>query len=174
MEIIPTFMNLPRLFMQIDLIICSPILFFYFVFSVSNDLHNSDHFPLFLSFHDVNHNNNIIPWYIYDSADWATFTFNSINRPPMTEGDKKRAVNLVAQNIIKAADLSIPKSSGRPRKHCRSWWNEECQLAKKKQQKAWGVFSVPPTTLSISKPQQMLEISTENHWKNHGSIMFLT
>ena len=135
-----------RTFHAIDLIICSPILFPYLIFSVSNDLHNSDHFPLFLSFHDFNHSNNKNPRYIYDKANWDTFTLNAIITPAMTEGDINRAITLITQNIIKAADLSIPKSSGRPRKHSRPWWNNECQLAKKRQQKAWSTFRRYPST----------------------------
>ena len=54
----------------------------------------------------------------------------------MTEGDIDRAVSLVTHNIIRAADIAIPKSSGHPRRHCRPWWNENCQIAIKRQQKA--------------------------------------
>ena len=135
-----------RTFHAIDLIICSPIIFPYFIFSVSNDLHSSDHFPLFLSYHDFNHNNHKIPRYTHDRADWNTFTINAIITHAMTEGDINTAVNVVTKNIIKAADLSIPKSSGQPRKHSRPWWNDDCQLAKKKQQKVWGIFCRYPST----------------------------
>ena len=42
-------------FLAIDLIMSSPIFFFlHFKFLVSNNLHSSDHFPLFLPFHDFN------------------------------------------------------------------------------------------------------------------------
>ena len=57
----------------------------------------------------------------------------------MTGGAVNRAVNLVTQTIIKAADPFIPKSSGHLRKHSRPWWYDDCQLTKKKQ-KAWGIF----------------------------------
>ena len=115
-------------------------------FSISNDLHSSDHFPLFLSFHDFNSNSHTIPRYIYDRANWNAFTLNAIITPAMIERDINRAVNLVTQIIFKTADLSIPKSSGHPRKHSRPWWND-CQLAKKeKQHKAWGIFHRYPST----------------------------
>ena len=122
-----------KTFHAIDLFICSPILFPYFIFSVSNDLHSSDHFPLFISFHDFNHVYPKNSRYIYDKANWSTFTSNAIITPAMTQGDINDAVALITKNIIKAADKSIPKSSGRTGKHCRPWWNEECQLSKKKQ-----------------------------------------
>ena len=134
-----------KTFHAIDLIISSPTLFPYFMFSVSNDLHCSDHFPLFLSFHDFNQTNHKNSRYIYDRADWATFTTNAIITPAMTEGNIDRAVAMTTQIIIRAANIAIPKSSGQPKRHCRPWWNEECQRAKKLQQKAWGIFRRYPT-----------------------------
>ena len=56
----------------------------------------------------------------------------------MIEGDIDTAVALVSKNIIKAADIAIPKSTSNPKRHCRPWWNEDCQLAKKKQKKSLG------------------------------------
>ena len=55
---------------------------------------------------------------MYDRADWTTFTINAVITHTMTEGNINRPFNIVAK-IIKAADLSIPKSSGCPRKQCR-------------------------------------------------------
>ena len=58
----------------------------------------------------------------------------------MIEDNIDKAVTTVTNTIIKAADIAIPKSSGQARKHSRPLWNEECQLAKKRQQKAWEIF----------------------------------
>ena len=88
------------------------------------------------------------PRCIYDKADWYTFTSNAIITPAMIQGDINKAVALITKNIIKAADKSIPQSSGRTGKHCRPWWNEECQLAKKEKQKAWGIFRRYPSTIN--------------------------
>lgn len=58
-------------------------------------------------------------------------------------------VNLRITNvIIQAANFSIPKSSPFCKKRNRPWWNEECKLAKKKQQKAWRQFRRYPTTFN--------------------------
>ena len=108
-----------KIFHAIDFAICPPTLYPYFNFSVSNDLHSSDHFPIFLTFHNFNNTNHKNPKYIYDRADWATFTMNAIITPTMIEGDINRAVAHVTHSIIRAADISIPKSSGHPGKHCK-------------------------------------------------------
>ena len=102
-----------RTFHAIDLIICSPIIFPYFIFSVSNNLHSM-----------------IILNYFYHIMILITIIIKSFRTymteqtgpflpsmqlsllPAMTEGDINRAVNVVIKNIINAADLSIPKSSG--------------------------------------------------------------
>ena len=135
-----------RTFHAIDLAICTPILYPIFNFSVSGDLHGSDHFPLFLSHHDINFTNQKNPRYIYDKADWATFTSNATISCNMIRGDINTAVDNVAHCIINVADMYIPKSSGLPKKHSKPWWNEDCKIAKKKQQKYWGNFCRYPTT----------------------------
>ena len=100
-----------KTFHAIDLAICTPTLFPLFNFLVCDDLHDSDHFPLFLSFHDFNQINHKNPKYIYDRADWATFTLNATITPAMTKGNIDTAVAVVTSTIIKAADIAIPKSS---------------------------------------------------------------
>ena len=102
-----------KIFHAIDLVICSPILFPYFNFSVSNDLHSNNHFPLFVSFHDFNHSYHKNPCYIYDRT---TISLKTIITPAMIEEDISAAVSLVTKSIINAADLSISKSIGRPGK----------------------------------------------------------
>ena len=102
-----------KTFHAIDLVICSPILFPYFNFSVSNDLHSNNHFPLFVSFHDFNHSYHKNPCYIYDRT---TISLKTIIIPAMIEEDINAAVALVTKSIINAADLSISKSIGRPGK----------------------------------------------------------
>ena len=100
-----------------DLVISSSIVFPYFNFSVSNDLHSSNHFPLFVSFHDFNHTYLKNLRYIYDRTNWTTFSLKAIIIPTMIEEDMNTAVALVTKSIINAAVHSIPKSTGRPGKH---------------------------------------------------------
>ena len=94
-----------KTFHAVDLIICLPILLPDFIFSVGNDLQSSDHLPLFLTFHDRNHTNHKIPWYIYDRADWIIFTLHATVSSAMIDGDIDRVVSLVIQ-IIRAADIA--------------------------------------------------------------------
>lgn len=54
----------------------------------------------------------------------------------------------ITEHIILAAEKSIPQSSSR-RINPRPWWNSECEDAKKKQNKAWNVFSRYPTAENL-------------------------
>ena len=139
MERLLIFMDPSRTFHDRDLIISSQILFPYFNFLDCGDLHSSDHFPLIISFLNFYNTNHKIPKYIYDKADWTTFTLNTVITSTMTKGDINIAVALIIKSIITAADVSVPKFSGHPGKHSRPWWNVDCQLAKKKQKKL-GIF----------------------------------
>ena len=91
----------------------------------------------------------------------------------MIEGNIDRAVSLVTGNIIRAADIAIPKTTGYPTRHCRPWWNDKCKLARKKQQKAWGSLEgilQQQITLLTNRLGQMQEESAEIHKENLGSI----
>ena len=81
----------------------------------------------------------------------------------MIQGHINTAVDDVTHCIINAADMSIPKSSGLPKKHSKPWWNEDCKIAKKKHQKAWGIFRHYPTTSNyISYKDRGLSKCQEN------------
>ena len=94
----------------------------------------------------------------------------------MIQGDIDTAVSLVTDNIIRAADIAIPKSTGSLKKHCRPWWNEKCKLAKKRQQKAWGIFRRYPTTSNYitykqarANARKIRRHSQRDSWVNYVS-----
>ena len=101
---------------------------------------------MFLSFHNANSTHQKNPHYIYDKADWSTYKSNALITSDMVKGDINKAVSDITHSIIYAADISIPKSSGLSKRPSKPWWNEECKAAKKKQQKAWGIFCHYPNS----------------------------
>ncbi|GBM33734.1 hypothetical protein AVEN_47040-1 [Araneus ventricosus] len=92
--------------------ICSPFILARWNFSVDEDLHNSDHFPIILSLC----NNNLTiprqpPHFIYDRANWQAFKDLSELAPDIAHfGDIDAAVEAVSNCIIKATETSIPSS----------------------------------------------------------------
>ena len=93
----------------------------------------------------------------------------------MIEGDRDTAVAVVANNIIKAADISIPKSSDNPKRHCRPWWEWGLPAGQEETKKKPGISSVdtqlPQTTFFINRQEHTLEKFEENLKKTPGLIM---
>ncbi|GFV30714.1 probable RNA-directed DNA polymerase from transposon X-element [Trichonephila clavipes] len=59
------------------------------------------------------------------------------------------AVQEVANVLIAAADLSIPKNSSHSFQRYKPWWNADCQTAYKNQRKLWRIFRSFPTTENL-------------------------
>ncbi|GBN76311.1 putative RNA-directed DNA polymerase from transposon X-element, partial [Araneus ventricosus] len=135
-----------KTFHTLDLAICSSSLAPYWDFSVSDDLFNSDHFPIILTYsrNDFNFPKRPIR-FIFDKADWhlfnshCEFTQDMVRQPDV-------AVDSVTKCLLKAADMAIPKSSGNLPRLYKPWWNDNCKAAKKAQRRAWDKFRRYPTT----------------------------
>lgn len=136
-----------KTFHALDIAICSPVLMPHLNFAVSNDLHNSDHFPVILSFTSVSNISTRPETFQYYKADWHTFAeLASITEELVVKSDIDEAVLTVTATIMEAADRTIPKNFHRPRKLRHPWWNEACTKAYREQKKLWGVFRRYPST----------------------------
>ena len=96
----------------------------------------------------------------------------------MIKGEINKAVADITQSIIQAADISIPKSSGLLKRLSKPWWNEECKTAKKKQQKAWGIFRRYPTTRNYiafkearAKARKIRRKSQRETWTGYSAVL---
>ncbi|GBN98260.1 hypothetical protein AVEN_43839-1 [Araneus ventricosus] len=70
----------------------------------------------------------------------------NINSDTIKSSSIEQALSYIVNTIIEAADNSIPKTLGKPRKQSKPWWNADCKQAYKKQRKAWNIFRRYPTT----------------------------
>ncbi|GBM64416.1 hypothetical protein AVEN_177155-1 [Araneus ventricosus] len=59
------------------------------------------------------------------------------------------AVEKVTRVILHAANVAIPRTKSKLKKQKKLWWNNECQLANKKQKKAWNIFRRYPVTQNL-------------------------
>ncbi|GFS51091.1 RNA-directed DNA polymerase from mobile element jockey [Trichonephila inaurata madagascariensis] len=85
------------------------------------------------------------PRWKFDQVDWETFrTQADITEDMVSSGSIDEAVSLVTSCILSAANNAISQPSSRVR-FPKPWWNEECQMAKKDQNKAWNRFRRYPT-----------------------------
>jgi len=88
--------------------------------------------------------------YKFHKADWDKFTtlaelnFNMI----CTKGINEATEN-ITKAILNAADFSIPKTSLKPPKYPKPWWNSDCKQTYKDQKKAWDTFRRYPTQVNL-------------------------
>jgi ribonuclease HI len=84
------------------------------------------------------------------------------------------AVNLVTKTIISAADNCIRKSSAKPRKQSKPWWNQDCKDTYKQKRKAFHYFKRYPTTDNLITYKKCKAIfrrtlrkSQKDSWRNY-------
>ena len=113
----------------IDLSLCSPDLLLEYSWSVSQDLYNSDHFPVRLSLSDQSSITSP-PRYKYEEANWAHFRDAAVCARDADSFDTiDDAVEYFTNTLITAADTAIPKTSGRLRTKPVPWWNNDLRVA---------------------------------------------
>ncbi|GFT49023.1 putative RNA-directed DNA polymerase from transposon X-element [Trichonephila clavipes] len=134
-------------FSAIDLCICSPSLLLNLTWSVLYNPLGSDHFPVVISYAAPIACATIRqPRWKLDHADWETFrTQADITEDMVSSGSIDEAVCLVTSCILSADHNAIPQPSSRLPRFPKPWWNEECQMAKKDQNKVWNRFRRYPT-----------------------------
>ncbi|GFY66962.1 putative RNA-directed DNA polymerase from transposon X-element [Trichonephila inaurata madagascariensis] len=129
-------------FSALDLSICSPSLLLDLTWSVLGNPLGSDHFPVVISYATPIACATLRqPLQKLDQADWETFrTQADITEDMVSSGSIDEAVSLVTSCILFAANNAISQPSSRLPRFPKRWWNEECQMAKKDQNKAWNQF----------------------------------
>ncbi|GFT05542.1 putative RNA-directed DNA polymerase from transposon X-element [Trichonephila clavipes] len=134
-------------FSAIDLSICSPSLLLDLTWSVLGNPLGSDHFPVVISYATPIACVTLRqPRWKFDQADWETFrTQADITENMVSCGSIDEEVSLVTSCILCPANNAISQPSSRLPHFPKPWWNEECQMAKKDQNKAWNRFRRYPT-----------------------------
>lgn len=99
-----------------------------FSWKVLDNPFGSDHFPVVLeSLVDLPRLHKRMPRWKLDKADWKRFsqaaTFDASLLAIMTTDE---ATSYVTEQIVNAAEQSIPRTSGNLPKKCKPWWNEDC------------------------------------------------
>ncbi|GFY78273.1 RNA-directed DNA polymerase from mobile element jockey [Trichonephila inaurata madagascariensis] len=104
--------------------------------------YSSDHFPVVISYATPIACVTLRQQrWKFDQADWETFrTQADITEDMVSSGLIDEVVSLVTSCILSAANNAISQPSSRLPHFPKPWWNEECQMAKKDQNKAWDQF----------------------------------
>lgn len=114
----------------IDVSICSSDCILDFNYSVINDLHDSDHYPIRLILNSDPISTEKPSRFNTDKADWNLFlqlTETDININSGNSIDE--IVTLIVEKILHAAEQSIPKTSNNFKKKPVPWWSDDCKSA---------------------------------------------
>ncbi|OOY59120.1 hypothetical protein BOW04_12345 [Solemya velum gill symbiont] len=134
-------------FSSIDLSISDPFLFLDFEWSVENDLHGSDHFPLILK--NTEHENTAHPQkWKRSKANWTRFELlflEKLTKIPINS----TAIDDYTSILLTIADDSIPKTSGKSIAQRNPWFNDDCKEAIAKRKRDLRHFKQEPTSSNL-------------------------
>ena len=138
----------------IDLCLCSVGELWDFQLEVDEDLHGSDHFPIYLT--DVEHipQHQVLRW-IIDKANWDQFTEITKQIAGIPDSEPLEFYGQIIGKITEGATKSIPKSDGYYKVAPVPWWNANCANLKKERLKARKQANRRPTVSNKIKYKRL-------------------
>ena len=128
----------------IDLCLSSADILGDFQLEMEEDLHGSDHFPMYLTQAEYLPQHQAPRWLI-DKANWELFTEKTEAIAEIPECEPLEFYNRVTDKIIEAATEAIPKSDGFYKLSPVPWWNVNCSNLKKERLRAQKLMQKRPT-----------------------------
>ena len=122
----------------IDLTLCSADISRNIIWTIDEDLHSSDHYPIVI---EIENNEDYVleKRFIEERADWARFereTHITYDENFIEDQSIEMLVDAFNEHIMVAAINSIPQSSNIPRPRRNPWWTQECNEAIRKRKTA--------------------------------------
>ena len=126
----PTHLHIPNgTFSNIDLSIVSANIALDFTWRVMEDLHGSDHYPILLEKVTGIPDCGVPRWRL-ERADWNLFSSLAMVQCSCEEFQTvQEATDHITSQIRLAAEISVPRSSGKYRRPPVPWWSDECHNA---------------------------------------------
>ena len=163
---------------SIDLTICSPTLFQDFTWKTAQDTMGSDHLPIFLSLNIPPVVNSIPKWKLH-KADWKYFKYLCENELPhynfLSDPDP---IETFQQHILSISYRSIPRSSTKPSKPKKPWFDEECNENIKQRNRAFRLMCHSPTEENIAlyrlhraKVRKIIKFKKKASWQAYVSSL---
>ena len=160
----------------IDLSLISSDAILDYAWSVSDDLYNSDHFPVILT-SDGSTATQCISHYIFEKADWTNFKNVAVcDRDMDSFATIDEAVEYFTDTVISSATASVPKSKGILRTKRVPWWNGELNAATKTKKAALRRYTRTKLVLdkisfnrARAKVRYLIKISCILSWRNFVS-----
>ena len=156
------------------LIFCHPSLFLDYNWSVCEDQHNSDHFPIIIeqnTFSTEDHN----PKWKLNRANWDLFnTLCTGKLIPENFKESSDPISDFTSSIIEISKECIPQTSTNPTKS-NPWYNDDCKEAIKNANKLYlnSKDLQIPTISMTSKYLELKPVEQLNFQSvSHGDLMF--
>ena len=136
----------------IDLSFCSPSLYSDLSWSVFEDLHGSDHFPIKIDNPYIHPES--IPRWNFNKASWETF--HSLCYTELSSDNCLNSEDPVlnfSENLIKIAEKSIPKTPPKPKQSSKCWFNKECRDAVQERKRSLKALRANFNDINLKKIQ---------------------
>lgn len=117
----------------IDISLCSQSLINTLTWCIHTDTHGSDHNPIEIHACGLSPSTTRRRRWRYEDANWNDYELEIERR---LEADREYTISEITQSILKAAEASIPRTSGKPGRRSVYWWNKEVEDAIKTRRKA--------------------------------------
>ena len=168
-----TYLHSPtRKYFSLDLAICSPNIYLDFNWSVLDDLHGSDHFPIVIKEIDSDPEEHHPRWNL-NKANWETFSL--LCEETITPDLFKTAndIECFTKTLIDIAEKCIPKTSTNYKRN-KPWFNDEVKTAIKKRKSALRTFNKNPTKENLihtkemrAKARKTIKTAKRTSWKQY-------
>ena len=162
-------------FSSIDLALFHPSLYLDYNWSVCEDQHGSDHFPIIIESiqnHDEDHN----PKWKLNKANWDLFHTlcdESLTNTSLSESSDPIAT--FTSSLISISEKCIPKTSANPKKS-NPWYNDDCKEAIKQRKQTLSRFCKFPTNENLNtyrnsraKARRTIKSAKRKSWRTYVS-----
>jgi ribonuclease HI len=143
----------------IDVTLCTENLSDEFEWTVLDDVHNSDHFPILLTFNQYVQDMTRRQIFNIKKADWTKYRQN-INFDDLDRTNIDTLTKDITNRILEAAKSSMPVSKGLQGRKKLPYWNEDIKNKIIDRKKAIREFK---RTLDSNTKEKISRLSTEIH-----------
>ena len=162
-------------FSALDLSICDPSLYLDYEWSVCEDQHGSDHFPIVIESIKTSEENHNPKWKL-NKANWDLFhTLCDESLTTTSLSDSTDCIADFTSSLIDISEKCIPKTSTNPKKS-NPWYNDDCKEAIKQRKDTLSRFCKFPTKYNLNtyrvfraKARRTIKSSKRKSWRTYVS-----